>query len=101
MLFINNVPLVGNLNTANLKLTDATLTEEGGPAEAKTVGEKLEELKASHACVGDVRYIGLFSAIELVKDKTTKECFLVSTTTLNKDGNYIFENYKSAWRTSR
>ena len=25
---INNVPLVGNLNTANLKLTDATLTEE-------------------------------------------------------------------------
>ena len=29
------------------------------------------------------------------KDKTTKECFLVSTTTLNKDGNYIFENYKN------
>ena len=40
---INNVPLVGNLNTANLKLTDATLTEEGVPAEAKTVGAKLEE----------------------------------------------------------
>ena len=40
---INNVPLVGNLNTANLKLTDATLTEEGVPAEAKTVGTKLEE----------------------------------------------------------
>lgn len=32
---INNVPLVGNLNTVNLKLTDATLTEEGVPAEAK------------------------------------------------------------------
>ena len=40
---INNVPLVGNLNTVNLKLTDATLTEEGVPAEAKTVGTKLEE----------------------------------------------------------
>ena len=40
---INNVPLVGNLNTVNLKLTDATLTEEGVPAEAKTVGAKLEE----------------------------------------------------------
>lgn len=44
---INNVPLVGNLNTANLKLTDATLTEEGVPAEAKTVGTKLEEQSTS------------------------------------------------------
>lgn len=45
--FINNVPLVGNLNTVNLKLTDATLTEEGVPAEAKTVGAKLEEQSTS------------------------------------------------------
>ena len=40
---INNVPLVGNLNTVDLKLTDATLTEEGVPAEAKTVGIKMNE----------------------------------------------------------
>ena len=39
----------------------------------KVLGEILEELKAKHACVGDVRYIGLFSSIELVKDKETKE----------------------------
>ena len=44
---INNVPLVGNLRTSNLKLTDATLTEEGVPAEAKTVGAKLEEQSTS------------------------------------------------------
>ena len=44
---INNVPLVGNLNTVDLKLTDATLTEEGVPAEAKTVGQKLEEQSTS------------------------------------------------------
>ncbi|QEK12926.1 aminotransferase class III-fold pyridoxal phosphate-dependent enzyme [Crassaminicella thermophila] len=37
------------------------------------LGEILEDIKAKHACVGDVRYIGLFSAIELVKDKETKE----------------------------
>ena len=40
---INNVPLVGNLNTSDLNLTDATLTEEGVPAEAKTVGIKMNE----------------------------------------------------------
>ncbi|MDD4369999.1 MAG: aminotransferase class III-fold pyridoxal phosphate-dependent enzyme [Anaerostipes sp.] len=37
------------------------------------LGEILETLKETHACVGDVRYIGLFSAIELVKDKETRE----------------------------
>ena len=39
----------------------------------KVLGELLEELKEKYPCVGDVRYIGLFSAIELVKDKETKE----------------------------
>lgn len=39
----------------------------------KVLGEILEEMKEKHACVGDVRYIGLFSAVEFVKDKKTKE----------------------------
>ncbi len=34
---------------------------------------ELEAMKDKFACVGDVRCIGLFSAIELVKDKATKE----------------------------
>lgn len=42
--FINNVPLVGNINTVDLHLTDTTLTEEGVPAEAKTVGDKLDNI---------------------------------------------------------
>ena len=42
-------------------------------AVGKVLGEKLEEMKAAHPSVGDVRYIGLFSAVELVKDKVTKE----------------------------
>ena len=49
--FINNVPLVGNLNTVDLHLTDTTLTEEGVPAEAKTVGQKLEEQSTSLTAV--------------------------------------------------
>ncbi|MDF2609801.1 MAG: hypothetical protein K0R92_1275 [Lachnospiraceae bacterium] len=42
----------------------------------KVLGAKLEEMKAKHACVGDVRYIGLFSAVELVKNKKTKEALV-------------------------
>ena len=42
----------------------------------KVLGTLLEDLKAKHACVGDVRYIGLFSAVELVKDKATKEAIV-------------------------
>jgi taurine--2-oxoglutarate transaminase len=38
----------------------------------KVLGQKLEEIKQKHACVGDVRYIGLFSAVELMKDKAGK-----------------------------
>lgn len=37
------------------------------------LGRRLEELKAGHASVGDVRCIGLFAAIEVVKNKATKE----------------------------
>ncbi|CAM3858494.1 aminotransferase class III-fold pyridoxal phosphate-dependent enzyme [Deinococcus frigens] len=37
------------------------------------LGGRLEAMKARYACVGDVRYKGLFSVLELVKDKATKE----------------------------
>ena len=39
----------------------------------KHLGEALEGVKARHPSVGDVRYIGLFSAIELVANRATKE----------------------------
>lgn len=42
-------------------------------AVGKVLGEELEKLKAKHASVGDVRYIGLFAAVELVKNKKTRE----------------------------
>lgn len=43
---------------------------------SKVLGEELEALKEKHPSVGDVRYIGLFSAVELVKDKETKEALV-------------------------
>ncbi len=38
----------------------------------KYLGTKLEEIKVNHPSVGDVRYIGLFTAIEIVRNKKTK-----------------------------
>lgn len=39
----------------------------------RVLGGLLEDIKAKHPCVGDVRYIGLFSAVELVRDRQTRE----------------------------
>lgn len=39
------------------------------------LGEALEDIKDRHSCVGDVRYIGLFSTIELVENQETKKPF--------------------------
>jgi taurine--2-oxoglutarate transaminase len=37
------------------------------------LGGKLEELKQKHPSVGDVRYLGLFSIVEVVRSRKTKE----------------------------
>lgn len=39
----------------------------------KVLADILDSFKKKHPCVGDVRHIGLFSCVELVKDKATKE----------------------------
>lgn len=81
---INNVPLVRNLKTVDLKLTDATLTEEGVPAEAKEVGLRLEaqstsltalsEQLGSHTVKSDVPENAVFT--DTVYDDTEiKESF--------------------------
>jgi taurine--2-oxoglutarate transaminase len=46
---------------------------ENARAMGAVLKEGLEELKAKHPSVGDVRSIGLFAVIELVKDRETKE----------------------------
>jgi len=51
--------------------------EEGVFENARKVGahlgRRLEQLKANHSVIGDVRYIGLFAGIEFVRDRQTKE----------------------------
>ena len=58
------------------------------------LGQRLEELKSKHPSVGDVRYIGMFSALELVKNRQTKE--LLDVTPLKNflisRGVYVFNS---------
>ena len=66
-------PLACAAGVACLKYYDEAHIPENVLAAGKVLGEKLEEMKTNHPCVGDVRYIGLFSAVELVKSKETRE----------------------------
>ena len=65
-------PLACAAGVACLKFYDDAKILDNVNASGKVLGEELEALKAKYDIVGDVRYIGLFSAIELVKDRKTK-----------------------------
>lgn len=58
---------------ATLQVYEEDRLIENAAAMGKVLGQRLEDLKARHPSVGDVRYIGLFSVLEVVKDKATKE----------------------------
>ncbi len=66
-------PLACAAGVACLNFYEETNILENVASSGKTLGECLEKIKANHPCVGDVRYIGLFSAIELVKSKFSRE----------------------------
>lgn len=46
---------------------------ENSKAMGKVLGVELERIQQAHVSVGDVRYLGLFSVLELVKDRSTRE----------------------------
>jgi taurine--2-oxoglutarate transaminase len=48
-------------------------TEENVKKQGKLLADSLDELCAKHKSVGEVRHIGLFAMIELVKDKASRE----------------------------
>src|SRR5271154_3288207 len=58
---------------ANLKVYEEEDIFHNVDVQGEYLGERLEQMKATYGCVGDVRSIGLFSVLELVKDKTTRE----------------------------
>src|SRR5918993_5638902 len=65
------------LGCAAALATIAVYEEDNLIERARTMGvlmkKMLEDLKAKHPCIGDVRSIGLFGIVELVKDRKTLE----------------------------
>ncbi len=66
-------PLACAAGVATLQVYEEDRLIENAATVGHHLGQRLEDIKARHASVGDVRYIGLFSALEIVKDRTTKE----------------------------
>ncbi len=58
---------------ATIKVMQSDKLVEKSAQRGETLSRLLLGLKEKHNCVGDVRSVGLFGAIELVKDRSTKE----------------------------
>ncbi len=67
----------GPIPTAAAKVVIDLIEQENLAANAAETGaylrERLEEIRLKHSVIGDVRGMGLMQAIELVKDRTSKE----------------------------
>jgi taurine--2-oxoglutarate transaminase len=58
---------------ANLNIYEEEKIFENVERQGRYLKSRLNAMKQKYRCVGDVRSIGLFSVLELVKDKTTNE----------------------------
>jgi taurine--2-oxoglutarate transaminase len=58
---------------ANLNVYEEERIFENVEKQGRYLAERLEAMQRLHPSVGDVRYKGLFSAIELVRDKASRE----------------------------
>ncbi|MFC2662313.1 MAG: aminotransferase class III-fold pyridoxal phosphate-dependent enzyme, partial [Eubacterium sp.] len=66
-------PLACAAGVANLNYYREHHIEERVQKLGKVFGKLLDELKEKHPVVGDSRHIGLFGALELVKNKESRE----------------------------
>ena len=66
-------PLACAAGLATLEVYEEDGLIENAARVGQYLGQRLEEIKHSHPSVGDVRYIGLFSALEIVKDRKTRQ----------------------------
>jgi taurine--2-oxoglutarate transaminase len=69
----NAHPLACAAGCATIEVYDEENLIENSKNMGILLGKYLEKIKKDHISVGDVRYIGLFSAVEFVKDRETRE----------------------------
>jgi taurine--2-oxoglutarate transaminase len=85
---------------ANLAVYEEESIFENVRVQGAYLSDRLKAMRERFACVGDVRSIGLFSVIELVKDKTTREPlapFNGSSPEMAALAAYLKENYLYAF----
>ncbi len=66
-------PLACAAGVATIEVYKEDKLLENASKVGKYLGSRLDEIKTRHPSVGDVRHIGLFTALEIVSDKTTKK----------------------------
>ncbi len=66
-------PLACATGAATVQVYEEENLIENSAAMGVKLKKRLEEMKEKHPSIGEVRSIGLFAAIELVKDRETKE----------------------------
>jgi len=69
----NGHPLSLAAAIANIRVLQEDGLIERARAMGRVMAGRLRDLGEAHPCVGDVRSIGLFGVIELVRDRTTRE----------------------------
>jgi len=69
----NSHPMSCAAALATIKVYEEDRLIENAQAMGRVLARELARLKEKHPCVGDVRSIGLFSIVELVKDRKTRE----------------------------
>jgi len=85
---------------ANLRIYEEEKIFANVERQGRYLGSRLEAMKEKYRCVGDVRCKGLFSVLELVKDKATREPlapFNGSSPEMNKLAGYLKGEYLYAF----
>src|SRR5439155_17910386 len=54
-------------------MTEEGIVEHAHQMEEQVIGPRLREMAGRHPSIGEVRGLGVFCAIELVRDRTTRE----------------------------
>ena len=68
-------PVAAAASLKNLEIMERENLPDNSAKMGRYLLDGLEELKGKHAIIGDVRGLGLFCGLEVVKDRKTKEYF--------------------------